>query len=138
MIRVDRKHDATWCLALSALLFSAAVSAESLYCSAESASGFVFDAQAQTWKVSSFPVDKRQYRVAPANEGDIIAKALKYDYEVRDAVSSKPVIHCKTVKLSDSNRVSEERLSAVVSAHQTSLDHVTKQLIDQLTGACAV
>ena len=43
-----------------------------------------------------------------------------------------------SLKLSDSNRVSEERLSAVVSAHQTGLDHVTKQLIDQLTGACAV
>ena len=103
MIRVDRIHDTTRCLALSALLISAAASAESLYCSAESASGFVFDAQAQTWKVSSFPVEKRQYRVAPANEDDIFAKALKYDYEVRDAVSSKPVIHCKTVRLPDSN-----------------------------------
>ena len=40
------------------------------------------------------------------------------------------------LKLSDSNRVSEERLSAVVSAHQTGLDHVTKHLFDHLTGAC--
>ena len=40
------------------------------------------------------------------------------------------------LKLSDSNRVTEERLSAVVSAHQSGLDHVTRQLIDQITGAC--
>jgi ABC-type uncharacterized transport system auxiliary subunit len=40
------------------------------------------------------------------------------------------------LKLSDSNRVTEERLAAVVSAHQTGLDHITEQLIDQLTGAC--
>jgi ABC-type uncharacterized transport system auxiliary subunit len=41
------------------------------------------------------------------------------------------------LRLSDSNPVSEERLSVVVSAHQTGLDRVTKQLIDQLADACA-
>ena len=43
----------------------------------------------------------------------------------------------KNLKLADSRRVGDERLSAVVSAHQAGLDSVTKQLIDQLAGNCA-
>lgn len=102
MIRVDQRRFAPGCLAALAL-FSGPIHAESLHCAAQSASGFVYDEAAGAWTVASFPVENRKYLVAPANENDIFAQALKYDYEVRDAGSSKPVIHCKSVKLPDSN-----------------------------------
>jgi ABC-type uncharacterized transport system auxiliary subunit len=38
--------------------------------------------------------------------------------------------------LSDSNPVGDERLSAVVAAHQRGLDDVTRQLLDQINKTC--
>lgn len=39
--------------------------------------------------------------------------------------------------LSDSNTVTEERLAAVVAAHQQGLDDVTRQLLQKISGACS-
>jgi ABC-type uncharacterized transport system auxiliary subunit len=40
------------------------------------------------------------------------------------------------IELSDSSRVAEERLSAIVAAHQASLDEVTRQLLAHITEIC--
>ena len=103
MIRVHRRHDTIRCLAALALFCSHAAFAGSLVCSAERASGFVYDKQNQAWTASNFPVAEKTYLVKPANENDIVASALKYDYEIREAGSSKTVIHCKSIKIPDSN-----------------------------------
>jgi len=103
MTRVDQRHNAIECLAVLALCFSGPAISQSLICAAEQASGFVYDQQTDAWKVSSMPVEQRQYRVTPANQDDLVARALKYDYEVTDAATSKPVIHCKAIKFEDSN-----------------------------------
>ena len=103
MIRVDRRHDTIRCLAALALFCSHAAFAGSLVCSAERASGFVYDKQSQTWVSSNLPVAEKTYLVSPANENDIVASALKYDYEIREAGSSNTVIHCKAIRFSDSN-----------------------------------
>jgi len=103
MTRVHARHDTIRCLAILALVISETAAAETLFCTAERASGFVYDPAEQTWKASSLSVEHRQYRVAPANEDDLVSRALKYDYQVTDAGSSKPVIQCKSVKYPDSN-----------------------------------
>ncbi len=41
-----------------------------------------------------------------------------------------------SIKLSESSPVRDERLSAVVSAHQAGLDSVTEQLIDRIAETC--
>ena len=41
------------------------------------------------------------------------------------------------INLSDSNSVSDERLSAVVSAHQRGLNGVTQQLLQQFDSSCS-
>lgn len=41
------------------------------------------------------------------------------------------------LKLSDSNSVSEERLSAVVAAHQRGMNGVTRQLLEQVASSCS-
>jgi hypothetical protein len=91
------------CLLALILVGSEAVHAETLSCAARSASGFIYDMQSDSWQPASFPIETRKYRVRPANEDDIIARALKYDYEIIAADSSHPVIRCKSVKLPDSN-----------------------------------
>jgi ABC-type uncharacterized transport system auxiliary subunit len=40
------------------------------------------------------------------------------------------------IELSDSSRVAEERLSAIVAAHQASLDEVTRQLVARIAEIC--
>ncbi len=102
MMRVNQRRFAPGCLA-ALVLFCGSIHAESLHCKAQSASGFVYDKTSDTWMVSSFPVEDRQYLVAPANADDLFARALKFDYEVREASTSKPVIHCKAARLPDSN-----------------------------------
>lgn len=104
MIRVDKQHGALACLAVLAMVFSGSTAAESLSCVAERASGFVYDEQSESWQTIGFSVENRQYLVSPANQDDIIARALKYDYQITEAGSSKPVIHCRAVKLADSNQ----------------------------------
>jgi hypothetical protein len=103
MIRVDKGRVAPGCLLALLLVFSGSITAESLSCVAESASGFVYDKQSESWQASSLPIENRKYLVLPANEDDFIARALKYDHEIIAAGSSKPVIRCKTVRLPDSN-----------------------------------
>ena len=103
MIRVDTGRIAPGCLMALILLCSETVLAESLSCAARSASGFVYDKQSDSWQPASFPIDDRKYRVRPANEDDIIARALRYDYEITAAGSPTPVIRCKSVRLPDSN-----------------------------------
>ena len=44
--------------------------------------------------------------------------------------------HRGSFTLSDSNPVGDERLSAVVAAHQQGLDDVTRQLLDQISKTC--
>ena len=44
--------------------------------------------------------------------------------------------HRGSLTLSDSNPVGDERLSAVVAAHQQGLDDVTRQLLDQISKTC--
>jgi hypothetical protein len=103
MIRVDNRHNAIRWLALLAVVFSETAFPQALLCTAEQASGFVYDPDDQSWQASSLPVEHRRYLVAPANADNLVARALKYDYEVTDAESSKPVIQCKSVRLPDSN-----------------------------------
>ena len=40
-------------------------------------------------------------------------------------------------RLSDSNPVADERLSAVVAAHQRGLDDVTRQLLQKVSESCS-
>jgi len=43
----------------------------------------------------------------------------------------------ETFTLSDSQPVSEDRLSIVVAAHQRGLDNVTRQMLERINGACS-
>ena len=103
MIRVDTTRVAPGCLVALAIVFPGSIHAQSLVCEAQQASGFVYDPESREWITSELSIGAKKYLVAPANEGDIFAQALKYDYEIRDAGSSKPIIHCKSVNLPDSN-----------------------------------
>lgn len=103
MIRVDTTRIAPVCLVALAVFFSGSIHAESLVCTADRASGFVYDKQSQQWVAADFSTEERKYRVMSANEDDIFAQALKYDYEVINARSSAPVVYCKSVKYPDSN-----------------------------------
>ena len=104
MIRVDERHDMLRWLALLAVVFSKTAFPQALFCTAEQVSGFVYDPSDQSWKASSFPAGHRSYLVTPANMNDLVTRTLKYDYEVKDADSSQPVIQCRAVRLPDSNQ----------------------------------
>jgi hypothetical protein len=104
MIRVDKGHISIKCLAVLVLVLSEPTYADSFVCVAERANGFVYDQENKSWEVSSFSVENKKYLVSPADENDIFVKALKYDYEIRDVGSTKPVIHCKAIKETDSNQ----------------------------------
>jgi len=103
MIRVDRIQTGLRWLALLAIVFTKSAFPQALFCTAEQVSGFVYDPADQSWKASSFPTEHRSYLVAPANSGNLVARTLKFDYEIRDADSSQPVIQCRAVRLPDSN-----------------------------------
>jgi len=103
MIRVDKGRITKKCLAVLVLVFSNPALADSFVCVAERANGFVYDQETETWEVSSFSVENRSYLVSPTDENNIFIKALKYDYEIKDVSSPKPIIHCKAVKETDSN-----------------------------------
>ena len=103
MIRVDKGHITIMCLAVLVLVLSKSTFADSLVCVPERANGFVYDQETKTWQVSSFSVENKSYLVSPADENNIFIKALKYDYEIKDVSSPKPIIHCKAVKETDSN-----------------------------------
>jgi hypothetical protein len=91
------------CLAVLVLVLSKSTFADSFVCVPERANGFVYDQETKTWQVSSFSVENKSYLVSPADENNIFIKALKYDYEIKDVSSPKPIIHCKAVKETDSN-----------------------------------
>lgn len=104
MIRVDKGRIAPGCLVALILVISESTYADTLSCVAERASGFVYDEQSESWQATVFSIENRKYLVQPANEDDIVASALKYDYEVKDAGSAKSVILCKSIKLPDTNQ----------------------------------
>lgn len=91
------------CIAVSILLFSNHARADSYLCQAEHASGYVYDPENKTWEASTFPIENRKYLISRADTKNVFIKALKYDYEIREASSSKPIIHCRAEKIIDSN-----------------------------------
>lgn len=104
MIRVNRNQVTITCLSVLALVVFETARANSFVCVAERANGFVYDQENETWKVASFSTENRKYLVVPANEDNIFVKALKYDYEIKDVSSPKPIVLCKAVKETDSNQ----------------------------------
>ena len=104
MIRVDKRHIGIQCLTVAVLVLCESAYAGSFVCQAERANGFMYDQESKTWAVSSIPVENKKYIVSPVDEADIFTRALNFDYEIRDANSAKPIIHCNAIKETDSNR----------------------------------
>ena len=104
MIRVDKGHVTIKCLTILVLVLSESLYADSFVCVAERANGFVYDQESEAWKVSSLSIENREYLVSPTDENDIFIKALKFDYEIKNVGSPKPIIHCKAIKETDSNQ----------------------------------
>jgi ABC-type uncharacterized transport system auxiliary subunit len=83
------------------------------------------------------------------NDGWLLELEVQQFYGIQNAsgntstvrVEMNGFIECNDVlssfTLSDSNSVSDEYLSAVVSAHQRGLDDVTRQLLDQISKTCS-
>ncbi len=103
MLKVGNWYITFTCLAVSALLFSKYSHADSYLCQAEQASGFVYDLENKAWEASTFSIENRKYLISRADTKNIFVKALKYDYEIKKVDSSQSIIHCKDVKLTDSN-----------------------------------
>ena len=103
MIKLGKRYITITCLAASVILGSGHARADSYLCEAEQASGFVYDLENQTWQASTFSMVGKKYLIAPADTNNVFIKALSYDYEVKPLDSSEPIIHCKAVRLTDSN-----------------------------------
>ncbi len=103
MIKLGKRYITIWCLAASAFLYLDHTHADSYLCEAEQASGFVYDLKKQNWEASTFSMVGTKYLIAPADTDNVFIKALSYDYEVKQLDSAQPIIHCKAVKLIDSN-----------------------------------
>ena len=103
MIRVSKRYITVTCLTLSALLYPKYLPADSYLCQAEHASGFAFDQKNSTWQASKLSIENRKYLISQADTKNVFVKALKYDYEIKEVDSLKPIIHCRDVKLTDSN-----------------------------------
>ena len=103
MLKVGNWYIRLACLTALALLFPVNSYADSYFCKAEHVSGFVFDPENNAWQSSALPIESRQYLVSEANIENVFIKALRYDYEITQVGSKKPIIHCKSVKLTDSN-----------------------------------
>ena len=83
-----------------------------------------------------------------SDDGWLLALEVQQFYGIRNAsgntsaviVEMTGSIECNDFRgsftLSDSNPVADERLSAVVAAHQQGLDDVTRQLLDQISRTC--
>lgn len=104
MFKIDKWHESCKYLLALTLIFSQSLNADSYFCEAERASGFIYDYENNTWEASEFPIEQRKYLVSRTNEQNIFIAALKYDYEVKKINSQKPIIHCKALKLTDSNQ----------------------------------
>ena len=83
-----------------------------------------------------------------SGDGWLLQLEVQQFYGIRNAsgdtsaviVEMTGSIECNDLRgsftLSDSNAVGDERLSAVVAAHQQGLDDVTRQLLDQISKTC--
>ena len=83
-----------------------------------------------------------------SGDGWLLQLEVQQFYGIRNAsgdtsaviVEMTGSIECNDLRgsftLSDSNPVADERLSAVVAAHQQGLDDVTRQLLDQIRKTC--
>ena len=83
-----------------------------------------------------------------SGDGWLLQLEVQQFYGIRNAsgdtsaviVEMTGSIECNDLRgsftLSDSNPVSDERLSAVVAAHQQGLNDVTRQLLDQISKTC--
>lgn len=103
MIKVNKWYISLKALAILALAFSQSSYSDSYLCEAERASGFVYNQENKMWQSSKFSIENRKYLVSRTDADDIFIKALKYDYEVKEVKSQQPIIHCKALKLIDSN-----------------------------------
>ena len=84
-----------------------------------------------------------------SGDGWLLLLEVQQFYGIRNAsgdtsaviVEMTGSIECNDLRgpftLSDSNPVADERLSAVVAAHQRGLDEVTAQLLDQISETCS-
>ena len=104
MLKVDNRYTTSTCIAALILLSWPQYShADSYLCQAEQASGFAYDLENKAWKASTFSIENRKYLISQTDTKNVFIKALKYDYEIKRLDSSQPVIHCKDVKLTDTN-----------------------------------
>lgn len=103
MLKVDNWLITTACLAVSALLYPGYSNADAYLCEAQHASGYVYDRETETWDPSTLPTEDRKYLVSSADTSNVFIKALKYDYQIRKIDAAQPMIHCKSVKLNESN-----------------------------------
>lgn len=103
MSKVGNWYLSTACLAVSTLLYPGNSYADAYLCEAEHASGFVYDLETKTWDPSTLPIEDRKYLVSSADTSNVFIKALRYDYQIRKIDASQPMIHCKAVKLTESN-----------------------------------
>ena len=83
-----------------------------------------------------------------SSDGWLLALEVQQFYGIRNAAGDTSAvivemtgsIECNdlrgTFTLSDSNPVADQRLSAVVAAHQQGLNDVTRQLLDQISKTC--
>ena len=104
MYKVDKWPTSYTYLVALLLVFSQSSNADSYFCEAERASGFVYDHESSTWEATEFPIEQRKYLVSRTDHQNIFIAALKYDYEIRQVNSEQPIIHCKALKLTDSNQ----------------------------------
>ena len=103
MLKVNKWHISCKRLAILVFVFAQSSYADSYLCEAERASGFVYDQENKIWQSSGFSIENRKYLVSRTDANDIFIKALKYDYEIKEVNSQQPIIHCKALKLTDSN-----------------------------------
>ena len=103
MLKPGNRHARLACLAPLLILYCSWSQADSFLCAAEQASGFVYDVESGAWEAATISIEDKKYLVSPADVKNVFVKALKYDYAVRKLDSPQPIIHCKAVKLNDSN-----------------------------------
>ena len=90
-----------WAIPLLVLSFSS--TADSYLCKAEHASGFIYDKEKNVWEAADFSIENKKYLVSRTTADDIFSEALNYDYRIEEQASAEPIIHCRAVKLVDSN-----------------------------------
>jgi ABC-type uncharacterized transport system auxiliary subunit len=83
-----------------------------------------------------------------SGDGWLLALEVQQFYGIRNAAGDTSAVRVEmagsiecngihgTFTLSDFNQVADQRLSAVVAAHQQGLDDVTRQLLEQISKTC--